>query len=1188
MASTVEEIEAAIQEAVETGFRGRLLERGLARSMIWVDGILPNGSPNFADNLSYDLLSYGYSLLSLAIRLKEMNGNLELRQIAFESSASAISDVIHNGNPDDRENGFHKVVAASAFHLGHFSAKAYSLIHDNIENENLSRIEIGLSRLILRQFDALEELILGWRSSGTGSDAALANFIESEINRVAEAIETETPLQEVGISSIELPVVDLAITDNYYSALLSFLWALETGNRDLVEAATLQIDTSLEACAELNMVPQWWVLRLTKHLLDDLWDSSFHEILPFDPAPENGEWLRLRRLYITSLFKRSKAEIELWPSQIEGAKRSVNDFDDLVISLPTSAGKTRIAELCILRCLAIGKRVVFITPLRALSAQTESSLRKTFLPLGKTVSTLYGKIGASAHEQDALRTNDIVVGTPEKLDFALRNDPSLLDDVGLIVLDEGHMIGLSEREINYEIQIQRLLSRSDADQRRIVCLSAILPEGEQLEDFVGWLRRDKEGNPIKSSWRPTNLRFGEIVWKSNAGQINFTIGEVSPFIPRYIMPTVPPVGRRTTPFPRDAQELTLATSWKLVEDKHTVLIYCPTKRSVNAFAGTIVDLYQKGALQSVLEAPIQDIEAAKTLGREWLGVEHPIVQCLDIGVAIHHGTLPRSFRKEIERLLREGVLKVTVSSPTLAQGLNLGATTVIVYSLHRNGNLIDASEFRNVVGRAGRAFVDIHGLVLHPVFDKHAHRISQWRGLVADASARDLVSGLVKLVNSLLSRMAEGLRTQEIKEISEYVLNNSAVWNCPTVPSENTEESERAQNTWSENIQLLDTALLSMLGSDDISKDNIPEALDAILQSSLWQRFLSRQEDSRQVLCLSVLRHRANFIWEATTPLQRRGYYLAGVGLETGLRLDEIAETVNNLLESANGYIANMEDELAIQTIIQLAEIVFTIPTFAPNKLPDNWKNITTTWLSGEAFSEANLDDVDEALEFVEDGLAYRLIWGLEAVRVRVKANEEVELAELSDISDIFEHPMRIDDRESGQVIPALEFGTLSRSGLLLMQYGFSSREAALIAVKATNASFLNKTQCREWLNSENMSIFATQMDWPTAGTASMWKDFAREFQIGENTAWGVSAARFLVVWAEGYVPVTGSQVKIINLEDKTVEVIGGSRDSVGTLSARYNLLDTGVYSAVIAGDTNFIDVEFCGSGDNPFERIDI
>lgn len=133
MASTIEEIEEVIQQAITTGFRGRLLERGLARSMIWVDGELPDGAPNFADKLSYDLLSYGYSLLSLSIRLRELNGDADLCRAAFEKSATAITDVIHNGIPDDPEKGFHKVLAASAYHLGRFSAKAFSLIHKETE-----------------------------------------------------------------------------------------------------------------------------------------------------------------------------------------------------------------------------------------------------------------------------------------------------------------------------------------------------------------------------------------------------------------------------------------------------------------------------------------------------------------------------------------------------------------------------------------------------------------------------------------------------------------------------------------------------------------------------------------------------------------------------------------------------------------------------------------------------------------------------------------------------------------------------------------------------------------------------------------------------------------------------------------------------------------------------------------------
>jgi hypothetical protein len=172
-------------------------------------------------------------------------------------------------------------------------------------------------------------------------------------------------------------------------------------------------------------------------------------------------------LFIASLYGRRTAEVELWPSQREAAARSTDLTDDLVVALPTSAGKTRVAEIAALMTLSVGKRVLIVTPLRALSAQTERSFRRTFAPLGQAVSSLYGASGVSEGDEDALRTRPIVIATPEKLDFALRSDPRIINDVGLIVLDEGHLIGPSEREIRYEILVQRLLRRADAGYRRI-------------------------------------------------------------------------------------------------------------------------------------------------------------------------------------------------------------------------------------------------------------------------------------------------------------------------------------------------------------------------------------------------------------------------------------------------------------------------------------------------------------------------------------------------------------------------------------------------------------------------------------------------------------------------------------------------------------------------------------------------
>jgi hypothetical protein len=263
-------------------------------------------------------------------------------------------------------------------------------------------------------------------------------------------------------------------------------------------------------------------------------------------TPDEVDWPELRENFIATLFARDRAEIDLWPSQLNAVDRVFDSDDDLVISLPTSSAKTRLAELCILACLGRGKRVMYVTPLCALSAQTELILEATFSPLGARVSSLYGSMGTSDFDEDVLRTSEIVVATPEKLDFGLRSDPSLLDDVGLVVLDEGHMIGTSDREVRYEAQIQRLLHRSDADQRRLVCLSAVLPAGEELKDFVNWITDDAgDSGLITEGWRPTQQRFGLVEWSNDHARMVITVGNDRPFIPEV---------RRSSPATRETAE----------------------------------------------------------------------------------------------------------------------------------------------------------------------------------------------------------------------------------------------------------------------------------------------------------------------------------------------------------------------------------------------------------------------------------------------------------------------------------------------------------------------------------------------------------------------------------------------------------------------------------------------------------
>ena len=1166
MPTTPEAIAADIVEAATAGFRGRLIARGQARAIIWSDGALPPDAPAFAPQLSYDLHSYGYALLGLGLRLRELGGDAAQARTALEQAATALEAVIAKGNRQEVDRDFHFIMAAASYHLAHLSARAYSLLAIVEADENFAPTERVLALLMRRNFRALRANVLDYRASGEGSDARIAADIQTKLDQAEAAADLADGGDEFLFDGL-----DTALNDAFMAAMSLFLLALERGEQPLLDQALERLRTGLAICSELNMLPQWWSHRIAIHLLSDLWSNTFHEKVPLQPSGgDAADWPRLRELFIALLQRRPKAEVDLWPSQIEAATRAADQSDDLVVSLPTSAGKTRIAELCILRCLAGGKRVVFITPLRALSAQTETTLQSTFGPLGKTISALYGSIGVSGFDEDAIRERDIVVATPEKLDFALRNDPSLLDDVGLLVFDEGHMIGLNEREVRYEVQIQRLLRRADAHDRRIVCLSAILPDGDQLDDFAGWLRRDHPGGLIKHDWRPTRLRFGEVVWSSPCARLNLRVGDERPWVQRFLVGAappnwVPPKRRRTKLFPCDQRELCLATAWRLVEDGQTVLIFCPERRSVEPFADVIVDLHERGALNSLLEADPIVLNTAIALGEEWLGPDSAILKCLRLGVALHHGALPTAYRKEIERLLRDNVLKVTISSPTLSQGLNLSATAVVMHSLHRFGERIDISEFKNVIGRAGRAYVDVEGIVLFPMFDDIAKKRRNWEALINDLGARNMESGLVQLVAALLSRMRARIGG-ELSQLVEYVVNNAAAWTFPEVANEKPEDRERALADWEQHVATLDTAILGLIGENDIPDEGVEAALDDILQSSLWHRRLLRQNEQVQQALKAGLVSRSRHIWNQSTAARRRGYFLAGVGLTTGHALDAIAADANILLVQANGGILDGDAEAAIMAITSIAERVFAFYPFRPDPMPANWRDILRTWLLGQPLAAIAAGQESETLQFIEGGLVYRLPWAMEAIRVRAAANGDTIGGFL------------LDDYELGLAVLAVETGTLNRSASILIQAGFNSRLAAIKAVTDTGATFPTGQELRQWLNSEAVAAWSAQPDWPTAETKAMWTEFVQSFSPRENRTWADRRYWANVTWHSAP-PPPDTPVQVHHWGGQPC-VLSADGTPLGTVQAALNSGRAGLMRAQVSQDVGRIDLTYLGPDD--------
>lgn len=1160
--ATLEEKEARVAEATSAGFRGRLLAQGQARSMIWRDGVLPDDAPQFSRFLTYDLLSYGFSLLSDGLDILEGDGRREIACAAFENGAWAIESVVAKGEKS-RERDFRRFIAAASYHLGGYSAKAYSLLATQIRQANLTSAERCLAYLMLRSLDDLEELIRTYKRRDHGSDGALRTQLAGIARDEVEE---------------ELGVVVTALEDEFVSSIAMTLLAFERGEANLVHAARERLKVGMSCCAELNLVNQWWCHRLAAFLLEHLWTSSFHEQLPLCPGGiPREEWVCLRELFIASLYRRSRAEIELWPPQIDAANRAFRSSDNMVVALPTSAGKTRVAELCILLTLARGKRVVFVTPLRALSAQTEASLERTFRPLGKAVSSLYGGIGSSSVDENLLRNREIVVSTPEKLDFALRNDPSLIDDVGLVVLDEAHMIGLSEREVRYEVQVQRLLRRRDAANRRIICLSAVLPDIKDSGDFVGWLTDDRgEDGLVRMDWRPTRLRFGEVHWRRNQARLEFTVDTERPFVPRFFTGFVPPIGKRRTVFPRDQREFCLATAWTLVADGHTVLIYCPMRRSVEPFARAIRDLHGRGALGPVLGSDLNALKNALAIGEEWLGADSTLLYCLKLGVAVHHGALPTPYRREVERLLREGILRVTIASPTLAQGLNLTASALVFHGVRRGQDdrrgqvLISAREFGNVIGRAGRAFVDVEGQVLYPIFDKVGKRRKDWRELVEDSAGLGIESGLLLLVEHLVRRMIKKHQPENWSTLIEYVSNGSN-WQFPRLPEEDDDERQKQAKRWNTFVSTLDTCILGLLGNVEIADEDVERRLDEVLQSSLWARCLEKRKEKVQRLLTIGFAGRARVVFRGTSTVQRKAYFLAGVGLSTGRFLDEHAERLRKLLINATAFIRVGKQEDAIEAIVDLAEIVFAVRPFTPNPMPENWRDVLIAWLRGETLGAAvNTEDPD-VLRFVENGLVYSLPWAMEAVRVHGIAHG----ADHSD--DVDFGGLALDF-----AVSAVETGTLNVSAAVLIKAGFGSRTGAIKAVLDGNADFDAMPGLVSWAKSDPVSALGRDLEWPTPETHELWETFVAGLGHARARAWEKSEARVPVEWLDAEAKPVGMPLRL-SANREGCDVLSPEFELLGKVDVDLPAQLEGILQATATGDVATIQLSYVGP-ENPFQ----
>lgn len=1144
MSETAAQLSSRLQAAVEPGVRGRLLDKGLARGLIWRDGILPEGAPEFPESLSEDLLDYGHAVMALALRLRAAGApNPHVLERAFLVAGEAIEAAVHRGE-DRLDRGFHRVTAAIAFHLGRYAARAFSMLPAGTEAQNLAPTETALVQLLRRRLDDLHKTFSEWLLDEANADEAVAAKLKD------------------GEDFDQSDAVHRVLTSSFMRGLALFDHALTTGQPDAASAGRDRLLATADAARDLNAVSHWWAATLAAHLVDELWEMSLHQQVPELPLEneDHARWRDLRRAYIQRLRGGQRAAIELWPSQLAAAKRSLDAADDLVVALPTSAGKTRIAELCILRTLAAEKRIVYVTPLRALSAQVERDLAESLQPLGFSVSSLYGAAGIESGDEETLRKGRVVVSTPEKLDFALRNDPSIIDDVGLIVLDEGHMLGPNEREVRYEALVQRLVRRGDAATRRIVCLSALFPTPQEMSDLVAWLRADEPGDPIHSAWRPTRQRFGVLRWGANAARLDVKVEEERPFVQRFIEQTKPPAGsRRRRSFPADKNELTLAAAWRFVDQRKDVLIYCVLRKSVETLGSLLLDCIRHRVLPS-LGNLTQRVKDAMAVGAEWLGEAHPAVACLEHGVVLHHGGLPRPFLNELERLLRAGDCRLTIASPTLAQGLNLSASVLLVPSIWRNQEIIPPAEFANVAGRAGRAFVDVEGLVLHVVYEDTARKanlsVRNWENLVVAAKAPRVASGILRLSVNIFNRIAAKAEIDDA-EVIEYVTNHDKAWEFDLSQRDSLDVDEAG---WNRDIASLDAAILALLDGET-ADDAVEAELQGVLEGSLFSRELAREEAKVQDLVRAFVAARAQRIWTDTVPAQRKGFHAAGIGLAAGTFIDTNLDALVALLTQAESCIVLGEPTGTGQAVVAFAEMVFqTAPFQAPKELPTKWQEALVAWLADKPSSDVLALCDGEGVDLIQEALAYRLPWAMEAVRVHALATQHASASTLTGLAAL-----------------AVEAGSSIISVITLVRSGLGSREAAAVAVKSSGASFLDRSGMRKWLESDLVQELTKKEDWPTSRSRAAWIQFYEGEGKADRRKWQRDTQKIRTRWA-GAAPAPGTPVIVEPSVGSYGTVMTPDFQALGQLNSAMLRARRQVVDARVGPDQMTVEIEFFGA----------
>ena len=780
------------------------------------------------------------------------------------------------------------------------------------------------------------------------------------------------PIKKIGLA---------AVADGFLKATDYFL----TGNNDSIQQADEQFSNAGKLFSELTFVDESNLIRKIRSLLKPMFENSTWEILG-SINQENFIWERYLRLLARGTGQdllKSTSISEIWPSQKNAIDKGLFDFTlNKVVKMPTSAGKTRIAELAIVDTLIKnpGSKCVYVAPYRALVSELEDNFLNLFGDLGFRVSSIIGTFEKDPFEEKLAEDADILVLTPEKLDLLLRTHSELLDSVKLFILDEGHMIDSDTRGIKLELLLTRL--KRKLDEAAFILISAVFPQ-ETINQYLAWFNSNSEGE-IKSDWRPSIQLHAKFEWssKKNIGFLRYEARKenklIDSFIPgiitqkKYRFKNKDTGYYRNPKFPETTKSPTAAELAYKFSQIGPVLVFTTQANWVTSIANALLTRieYTKEVGEQIPAHFQHNDSRSVEISKEWLGEDHPITKLLKNGIAIHYGNLPDTLRKSIESDYRERKFRVIISTNTLAQGVNLPIKTIIIHSCRRRieniSKRIPISEYWNISGRAGRAGQETEGTTIH-IIKTPQDQVDYSFYQTNKNNFESIKSALFKILEQLVE-----------ENLSDYMLREK-----------------------------IDAEILALL-MEEGGLEQFNETINDILSHSLVNFQVADKTHLTELV--NGFKRIGKWISEEIPEDYLKTFSSTGLSSQSCLRLksfiEENQEVIDNLIKNPN-----FENNLKLLSLIINA--LSTVTEMEPKRAySGNLFELIEKWISGKninkLISSEQSQDPTEIAKFIEEYFGYLLPWGISSfiliVQKVMKINDDEFANEIRYLSSMVKY----------------------------------------------------------------------------------------------------------------------------------------------------------------------------------------